>query len=275
MIQKHSEILSDELKTLSVESEYPGVIFSEEPIPPEEPILSLEPIFSEEPIPPEESVTPLGSIFPVGSTFDVDPIQIDIMPPIEFINPVNWVPPIGFIKPGNWDPPRDPIPPKDPLTGIVNDPTGNATGYIYNGGVVLKDARLNIDPLRPWEGNGFMDGFSITATIKVELDTPSPLPFGLMGSPVNLTLQSSVWGIDGVSLDFFNKNDHLFDFPDQKITKAGYYTFQKDVPRGVLSEDDSWLDRKDEISVSIGLVNSAGTWPANKNVWTPIVSGKF
>jgi hypothetical protein len=199
---------------------------------------------------PQYSIAPVDSIFPEGS-----------ITPIDSLFPVNSMDSEGSIDPQKID--------FDSLTGMANNPTRKAMGYIYNGDVVLKDTTLKIDPFlslgETW--------FRLTATIKVELNTPIPTP--LINGPGNLTLQSTVWGIDGVGLDLFNHNDHLFDFPDQQITQAGYYTFQQDFPKGALNEDDSWFDRKDEIGVKISLVNSADSGSANKQVWTPIVTGKF
>jgi hypothetical protein len=271
MSAKNSGILDNQWTVLSVvEPEYSGLIFPEEPIPP------VKPIPPEEPIPPvkildnqwatvspvesayeglifpEEPITPLGSIFPVGSTFGVGPISIDIMPPIEFINPVNWVPY------------ADPIPPKDPLTGIVNNPTVNTPPPKKV--TSLHNAQLDINL-----STGIPDHARVTATVRVEL---SKTAIRLIeDDEVDFILQSSLWGIDG---NLFNgDNDNLFYFDDQEITKEGTYTFSKIVHLSDLDEDHSWVNDTDEISASISLVCFEPLVPLNIQTMTPIWEGKF
>jgi hypothetical protein len=221
MSQKNSEILGDGWIIPSlVESEYFGLILT------------------------EDSITPVDSIVPVDS--------------IDLVGSIDSVSSIASQK-------KD----FDSLTGMATKSTSNAEGYIYNGGVTLKDAWLGIVPIYN------TSNARVTVTIKVELDTPVN---SVMNPPTNLTLQSTVWGVDGDitnGFDFFNRDDHLFDFPTQKITQGGYYTFEKDVPRSALDEDHSWFDKRDEIGATITLVNSAGTEPANKKVWTNQFISRF
>src|SRR4028119_858832 len=134
----------------------------------------------------------------------------------------------------------------DPLTGMARNswprlfdsfwnPTNNGSQV-----TALKDARLNIHPDSMW----YQNQMRVTATVKVELSSSDMALINGGG----LVLQSSVWGIDGGRGIFKNRDDHLFNFSDQNITGSGTYTFSTVVSRGVLDEDHSWFDRRDEIA---------------------------
>jgi hypothetical protein len=242
MSQKNSEILGDEWIAPSVESEYPGLILSEYSIDSEDLIFQEDfitpkySIDSEDLIFQEDSITPKYSI---DSEDSIAPQEIDI----------------------------------DPLTGMARNswprlfdsfwnPTNNGSQV-----TALKDARLNIHPDSMW----YQNRMRVTATVKVELSSSDMALINGGG----LVLQSSVWGIDGGRGIFKNRDDHLFNFSDQNITGSGTYTFSTVVSRGVLDEDHSWFDRRDEIAASISLVSYSSSPPLNLQTRTNIFTGQF
>jgi hypothetical protein len=148
---------------------------------------------------------------------------------------------------------------------VPNDPTFNARANRSRKTTALRDAGLQIDLF------SYTNLARVTATVKVEL---SPLvKFFIQEDLVDLTLRSSVWGIDGGI--FRNGNDHLFNFSDQIITGEGNFTFSKFVPRSVLNEDRSWFDNRDEIAASFSLTSSDSALPVNLTAWTNTITGRF
>jgi hypothetical protein len=106
----------------------------------------------------------------------------------------------------------------------------------------------------------------VTASVKVELSN-SDINSG------GLRLQSSVWGIDNTIFD--RRDDLLFYFPDQYITKSGTYTFSTVVESSTLDEDRRWYDQRDEIQASISLVSNSSPNPFNRRITTNIFTGWF
>ena len=148
---------------------------------------------------------------------------------------------------------------------MPTDPTVNARVNGSRRTTALRDARLQIDLF------SYTNQARVTATVKVEL---SPLvKFFIQEDFVDITLQCSVWGIDGGI--FKNGNDHLFNFSDQIITGEGNYTFSTFVNRRVLNEDHSWFDNRDEIAAKFSLTSSDSALPVNLTAWTNTITGRF
>jgi hypothetical protein len=131
--------------------------------------------------------------------------------------------------------------------------------------ISLKNTGLKVHPL----DSQVVRDVIVSATVRVVLDPY--LKFLVNHDIVDLTLQSTLWGIDGG----FNRNDHLFNFPNYEITREGYYTINKQVSRSLLNEDRSWFDNRDEIRATIKVTSSNSAFPVNKETWTPIVTGYF
>lgn len=153
----------------------------------------------------------------------------------------------------------------DSLTGVPTDSTAYARGHRPRRTTALRDPRLGIQTF------SYNNQAQVTATVRVEL---SPfVRFLIEEDLVDITLQSSVWGIDG---GFFGRNDHLFNFSDQLITGEGTYTFSTFVNRGVLNEDRGWFNNTDEIAAKFTLTSSdPAVAGVNLTAWTNIVTGRY
>jgi hypothetical protein len=153
----------------------------------------------------------------------------------------------------------------DSLTGIPNDPTANARVNGSRPTTALRNPGLDITTF------SYSNQALVTATVKVEL---SPvLQFYIQQDWLDITLQCSVWGMDG---GFFgNGNDHLFNFSDKIITGEGNYTFSGYVNRSVLNEDRSLFNNTDEIAAKFTLKSSDPAVPVNLTAWTNIVTGRY
>jgi hypothetical protein len=238
-----------------LEPEYPGLILpvgsiasvdsidSEDLIFQEDPIFQEFSIDSEDLIFPEFSIDSEDLIFPEGSIapeFSIDSEDL-IFSEDSIANQERDIDPLTG-RPRGWGPWGGPFP--------------------NNGSQVtaLKDARLDIHPINTWQPNARR----VTATVKVELSS-SDINSG------GLRLQSSVWGIDNTIFD--RRDDNLFYFPDQYISKSGTYTFTTVVPRNTLDEDRWWFDRLDEVQASISLVSNSSPDPFNRRITTNIFKG--
>ena len=153
----------------------------------------------------------------------------------------------------------------DSLTGVPTDPTAYARVNRTRRTTALRDPQLGIQTF------SYTNQAEVTATVRVEL---SPfVRFLIEEDLVDITLQSSVWGIDG---GFFGRNDHLFNFSDQLITGEGTYTFRTYVNRRVLNEDNSWFNQGDEIAAKFSLTSSdPAVAGVNLTAWTNIVHGRY
>ena len=152
----------------------------------------------------------------------------------------------------------------DPLTGIANNSMVNAR-HNNNWRISLKNTRLTVHPL----DSQVVRDVIVSVTFKVELDPY--LRLLVNHDYVDLIVQSTLWGIDGG----WNKNDHLFNFPNYEITREGYFTINKQVSRSVLNEDRSWFDNRDELQATIKVTSSDSAFPLNKQTFTPIKTGYF
>ena len=153
----------------------------------------------------------------------------------------------------------------DSLTGVPNDPTLNGRVNGSKRTTALRNPGLGIETF------SYTNQARVTATVKVEL---SPiLNFFIQQDWIDITLQCSVWGMDG---GFFgNGNDRLFNFSDKTITREGNYTFSGYVDRRVLNEDRSWFNNTDEIAAKFSLTSSDPAVPVNLTAWTNIVTGRY
>ncbi len=148
---------------------------------------------------------------------------------------------------------------------MPKDPTLNARVNGSKKTTALRKAGLQIDLF------SYTNLARVTATVKVEL---SPwVRFAIQEDLVDITLQCSVWGIDGGI--FNNRNDHLLNFSEQIITGEGNYTFSTFVNRRVLNEDHSWFDNRDEIAAKFSLTSSDSALPVNLTAWTNTITGRF
>jgi len=153
----------------------------------------------------------------------------------------------------------------DSLTGVPTDPTAYARLNRTRRTTALRDPLLGIQTF------SYTNQAEVTATVRVEL---SPfVRFLIEEDLVDITLQCSVWGIDG---GFFGRNDHLFNFSDRLITGEGTYTFRTHVNRSVLNEDRSWFNQGDEIAAKFSLTSSdPAVAGVNLTAWTNIVHGRY
>jgi hypothetical protein len=156
----------------------------------------------------------------------------------------------------------------DSLTGVRTDSTAYARGPRPKKATALLEPRLGI--LK----NSYNNLAEVTATVRVEL---SPIArFYIEQDLVDITLQASVWGMDG---GYFGKNGHLFNFSDQLITGEGTFTFRTSVNSNVLDEDTGWLQGgpTDEIATRFTLKSSdpALVGVNNLTVWSQIVEGRY
>src|SRR6476661_1780873 len=156
----------------------------------------------------------------------------------------------------------------DSLTGVPNDPTANAKVSRTRQPTALLNPQLQIDLF------SYTNQARVTATVTVQL---SPLvKFYIEEDLVDVTLQSSVWGMD---YGFWRggDNDYLFNFSDQLITRDGTYTFSTFVDRSVLDEDTGFFQGgpTDEIAAKFNLVSSDPSLPVNLEAWTNTITGRF
>ena len=257
MPQENLEIIGEESIALSLlQPEYPGLILSAAgSIASVESIDSENLIFQEDPIFPEYSIDSKDLIFPEYSIDSEDLIfQEGSMAPEYSIDSEKLIFQEDSIAPQEID--------VDPLTGMARNSTFNA--FLMRRGIMVRNTGLQIDLF----SRDQRSLARVTATIQIEID-PSVMSL-IKSRTVDLTLQSNVWGIDG-----WNGDDRLFNFYNQLITGGGNYTFSAIVPRSVLNEDDSWLDKRDEIAAKFSFASSNSSFPANINKTTRIITGRF
>jgi hypothetical protein len=154
----------------------------------------------------------------------------------------------------------------DSLTGVPTDPTAYARVNRIRKTTSLHDPLLGIQTF------SHNNQAEVTAIVRVELGRT--VGYLIEDDLIDITLQCSVWGIDG---DFSgNKNARLFNFSDRLITGEGTYTFKTSVNRGILNEDTSPFLANDEIAAKFTLTSSD---PAvarfNLTAWTNIVTGRY
>jgi hypothetical protein len=117
---------------------------------------------------------------------------------------------------------------------------------------------------------GMPNDYRVTGSVKVEL---SPFETFLVNAGLPLKLQSTLWGDDG---GFNGADDNLFSFSTQNITAPGTYTFSAIVRRGVLNEDDSLFDKRDEVYNRFSLVSGSNLFPINVSpINSPTITGTF
>jgi hypothetical protein len=116
---------------------------------------------------------------------------------------------------------------------------------------------------------GMPDNYQVTGTVNVEL---SPFEAYLVNVGLPLQLQSDIWGEDA---GFNGTDDHLFSFTSQSITGPGTYTFSAIIPRGVLNEDSSWFDNRDELYDRFTLTSGSNFFPVNIATNSPEITGIF
>jgi hypothetical protein len=109
----------------------------------------------------------------------------------------------------------------------------------------------------------------VTGTVNVVLDQFETF---LVNSGLPLRLESQLWGEDG---GFNGADDLLFSFSSQNITKAGSYTFSATIPKGVLNEDNSLFDRRDEVYNKFRMVSGSNLFPLNVTANSPTIYGYF
>src|SRR4028119_490707 len=102
---------------------------------------------------------------------------------------------------------------------------------------------------------GMPHHYVVEGSVNVEL---SPFETWLVSNGLPLILQSNLFGEDSGS----NREDNLFAFSQQNITAPGTYTFSAVIPRGVLNEDNTVFDSRDEVYQMFRIVS--GT-----NLFTP------
>jgi hypothetical protein len=129
----------------------------------------------------------------------------------------------------------------------------------------LSQQQLGIDQI-----TGMPNHVTVTTTVRVDLDQ---LEEFLLNAGLILELGSSLWGIDGNT--FNGGNDHLLSFSPQKITGDGIYTFSQVVHTSVINEDDSWLNRDDEIAAKLDLTSKSPIFPFHTSSWTGTIYGKW
>ena len=110
----------------------------------------------------------------------------------------------------------------------------------------------------------------VTATVDVNL---SPyIKHCIEEDYTDILLKCTVWGMDG---GIFGRNDHLFNFSEKTITRAGNYTFSTYVDRSVFNEDPAWFNQGDEIAAKFSLTSSEPAIPVNYTAWTNTVTGRY
>ena len=127
----------------------------------------------------------------------------------------------------------------------------------------LSDPKLSIDLLTGSEPN-------VTVTVTVGL---TPFESFFLSNGLSLQLVSKLVGDDrGIS---GGRDDDLFFFPTQNVTRAGIYTFQSIVSSGTLNEDNSIFNRGDEIFANFNLRSTEQIFPLNVSINSPTIEGSF
>jgi len=109
----------------------------------------------------------------------------------------------------------------------------------------------------------------VTGTVNVVLDQFETF---LVNAGLSLKLESELWGNDG---GFNGADDYLFTLPSQNITKPGTYTFTATIAKGILNEDDSLFDKKDEVYNKFRMVSGTNLFPVNVVAKSPDIQGYF
>ena len=109
----------------------------------------------------------------------------------------------------------------------------------------------------------------VTGTVNVVL---SQFETSLIQLGLPLKLQSELWGNDG---GFNGADDYLFTLPTQNITGSGTYTFTATIAKGILNEDNSWLDKRDEVYNRFRMVSESNFFPVNVVANSLDVQGYF
>jgi hypothetical protein len=110
---------------------------------------------------------------------------------------------------------------------------------------------------------------TVTGTVNVVLDQFETF---LINAGLPLRLESELWGNDG---GLNGADDYLFTLPSQNITKAGTYTFSATIPKGILNEDNSWFDQRDEVYNKFRMVSGSNVFPVNVVAKSPDIHGYF
>jgi hypothetical protein len=268
MSQKNSEILDDKWIAQSlVESEYPELILPLEPIaseysPDSEDSLALEySLDSEDSLALEYSLDSEDSL---ALEYSLDS-EDSLAPEYSFDSEDSLAPEYSFDSEDSLAPPEIDV---DPLTGMANNPTVNATWPWSTppiiGVTALRNAGLQIDLFGRKRRQA-----RVTVSIEVQLNV-----FNRNRS--DLILDSRLLGMDG---NVFNGNHNtLFKFPDQRITTGGTYTFSAVIPRSLLNEDHSWFNRDDEIAAMFRLAGpptDTAPFLVNKTARSSTIRGYF
>jgi len=129
----------------------------------------------------------------------------------------------------------------------------------------LSNANFQVDIL-----TGMPDTYQVTGTVNVELTQFETNLVVLLGLP--LELKSDLWGEDA---GLNGTDEQLFSFTSQSITGSGTYTFCATVPRGVLNEDNSLFDKRDEVYNRFTLQSGSNFFPVNIATNSPKITGYF
>lgn len=117
---------------------------------------------------------------------------------------------------------------------------------------------------------GMPNDYQVTGTVNVELDQFETNLVNLLGLP--LYIESNLWGEDSGP----NKEDHLFSFTTQRITAPGTYRFSAIIPRGVLNEDNTIFDKRDEVYNTFSMVSGSNLFGINvQPINSPTITGTF
>jgi hypothetical protein len=116
---------------------------------------------------------------------------------------------------------------------------------------------------------GMPNDYQVKGTVNVEF---TPFETFLINAGLPLQLQSQLWGNDGGN---GADDDYLFSFTPQNITAPGTYSFSAIVSRGVLDEDNSLFDNRDEVYNRFNLVSGTNLFPVNIVTRSPEISGYF
>lgn len=116
---------------------------------------------------------------------------------------------------------------------------------------------------------GMPNSYVVKGTVNVEL---TPFETFLVNAGLPLQLKSDLWGNDG---GLNGKDDLLFSLAPQSITTPGTYSFNTTVPRGVLNEDNSLFDKRDEVYTRFNLVSGSNLFPVNIVARSSDIQGYF
>lgn len=116
---------------------------------------------------------------------------------------------------------------------------------------------------------GLPNDYQVRGTVNVEL---TPFETFLVNAGLPLNLQSNLWGDDG---GLNGRDDHLFSFTTQSITAPGTYSFSAIVPRGVLNEDSSFFDNRDEVYNRFSMISGSNLFPLDVATNSPTITGRF